>query len=178
MICKRQQHIQNPKIGDLLEWVELLLRHFFEGMRFALENTVQVEFGLHDGLVEEAVRMGNELADLTADQVVEQRERGVDHQQGSQDVVQHHHVAEAEDAKHVRAVDDQAGEQQQDDGEGLQPVPEALVHGVHVDLLQLWFGRAIFAGWSRSASLPCAEHRAEHAHKEQPPSQSIQDTRS
>ena len=77
------------------------------------------------------------LADFAAHQVVEEREAGVDHQQGCQHVVHQHHTAEGEDAKDVRVMDDQAGEEQQDDCEGLQPVPEALVNAVHVDLLRL-----------------------------------------
>ncbi len=163
-----QQHVQDAKVGDLLQRVHLLLRGLLEGVLIALEDALHVELGLHNGLVKEAVGMGNELADLAADQVVEQRQRGVEHQQGRQHIMHQHNILEAEQAKDIRAVNDQAGEEQQHDDKGLQPVPEALVYRVHVHLFDARPGMCCAPG-SIEAQPAVRGHRAQHADEEERP---------
>src|SRR5690349_24883991 len=48
-----------------------------------------------------------------------------------------YYTAEGKRAKYVWPMDDQTGEQQDDDRDGLQPVPEATVGIVHVNTIGL-----------------------------------------
>jgi hypothetical protein len=112
---QRQQHVEQPEIGHLLQRVEFLLLGLLHRMRAALEDVAQIELGLQDRLVEEAVGPRDELLNGAAGQVIEERHRRVDHEHQRQHVVQPDHVAEVEHAQQVRAMDDQAGEEQQDD---------------------------------------------------------------
>ncbi len=64
---------------------------------------------------------------------VEQGKRRVDQQDEPQDVVYLHDVGEAEHSENMRLVNDQAGEDQHQDGAGLQPVPKPFICIVHVD---------------------------------------------
>ena len=68
--------------------------------------------------------------------MVKEGQRGVNHQNGGQDVVQLDHVAEAEDTKHIRLMDNQSGENEQKDHGRLQPMPEPLIKIIHVDPLR------------------------------------------
>ena len=88
-------------------------------MSFTLENASDVILCLHDGIIEEAIRTWNEFLHPFGRDVVEDREHGIDHQDRSDNVMYRNYSAERECPEDIRPVDDQTGEQQDDDGDGL-----------------------------------------------------------
>ena len=106
-----------------------------EGMSLALEDAGDVVLRLHNGIIEEAVGMRDELPNLVGDKMIEDREYGVDHEDDRDDIVDGHHAGEGERAEDVGPMDDQTCQQQDDDGCGLEPVPEAAIEFVHVNAL-------------------------------------------
>jgi hypothetical protein len=98
--------------------------------------------------------------DLTAGQVIERDRAALITSRCRQDIVHQYNVLEAEDAKGGGPVNDQAGKEQAQDHNGLQPVPEALIHRVHVYLLKLRGADATASELRQSADFHAEQHPA------------------
>ncbi len=142
-------------------------------MRLALEDAGEVIFRLYDRIVKEAIGARDELAHAVGGDVIEEREHRIDHQDDGQHIVDGHHATEGEDAEDLRSVDDQAGEQQEDDGDGLQPVPEAAIGLVHVNRLGLHRTLGLFS-CSDIPRVPCPATPISAPTNTNAPNQSIQ----
>ena len=169
-----QQDVEDGEVGGLLERVQLVLRRLLEGVRLPAEDAPQIVLGLDQGLAEVAPRLGQVLADLAAGEVVEGREDGVGQQDEGQHVVHGHGPAEVGPAQGVRPVDHDAGGHEQQDGEGLEPVPEAFVHGVHVDLAHGHIVVVVVGMAGRLVDPQAAvEHHAAQGPQEHEPAQDV-----
>ena len=73
------------------------------------------------------------MSDLTTGQVIKKSQCRVDQQDEPEHIVHLNDISETEHAENMRLVDDQSGAQQDQDGAGLQPMPEPFVTVVHVD---------------------------------------------
>src|SRR5690606_1472289 len=123
---------QNTEVSKVLDRVHASRRRLFKWMRLTLEDSADVIFRLYHCIVEETIRARNIFLHAVCGNMIEDREQGVDYQHNCNHVMDRDHAAERERAEDIWSMDDQAGEEQDDDGKGLKPVPEATVRIIHV----------------------------------------------
>ncbi len=92
-----------------------------------------------------------------------------------------YHVGKAEDAEQVGLVDNQPGEEQQQNGRRLHPVPQPLVNVVHIDLTDLFrarFGRPAGPPPRRQEAQPAMRRHAQRHANDHQRAQDVDDARS
>ena len=81
-------------------------------MRLTLEDPVNIIIGLDHCLLDELPVKPEKLLDLPGGQVIKKRERGVDDQDGCQDIVNSHCIVQAKNSKTPGVVNLQARDHQ------------------------------------------------------------------
>ncbi len=120
------------------------VRSFFKRMTFTFENAADVVFCLHDRVIEEAVGTRYVLLHAFRCGVIENGKQCIHYEDDCNHIVNRYNTAEGEHAERIGSVYDQARKQQDDDGCGLQPVPEAPIRLIHVNSFGSFLSPSLF----------------------------------